>query len=90
MIEPIQLENKKAIAFNGKGQSCESFYLEKDLEEYFKCEHMGKYYKEQFDKQGYHFNFCKTRMFQYDLSVWYLCVAMSRISPKNITINRDR
>ena len=88
-IKPVNPENKDTIIFNGKNNSCESFYLEKNLENYFKGS-MGEYYKKQFDKKKYHFNCCKTRMWEYDLSVWYMYVALNHISKDNITIWRDR
>ena len=61
MIEPIQLENKKAIAFNGKGsESCETFILTKNLT------------REPIGDGLEHFNFCKTNRNPYDKVVWKL------------------
>ena len=89
-IIPIEQNNPNIIAFNGKNQSCETFWLCKNIEDYFNDNHMGDYYKEEFDKKGYHFNFCKTRMFPYDIDVWYLYVICLNVSKDNIEINRDR
>jgi len=89
-IIPIEQNNPNIIAFNGKNQSCETFWLCKNIEDYFNDNHMGDYYKEEFDKKGYHFNFCKTRMFPYDIDVWYLYVICLNVSKDNIKINRDR
>jgi|TARA_Y100000296_G_C5079178_1_gene209006 hypothetical protein len=89
-IIPIEQNNPNIIAFNGKNGSCETFWLCKNIEDYFNDNHMGDYYKEEFDKKGYHFNFCKTRMFPYDIDVWYLYVVCLNVSKDNIKINRDR
>ena len=48
------------------------------------------YNKDEYKKQGYHFNFCKTRMFEYDIDVWYLYVVAFSVSKGNIEISRDR
>ena len=76
--------------FNGKNQSCETFMLCKNIDDYFKNKHMGDYYKKEYEKEGHHFNFCKTRMFDYDIDVWYLYVVASAVSKDNIHISRDR
>ena len=62
----------------------------KNIDDYFKNKHMGDYYKKEYEKEGHHFNFCKTRMFDYDIDVWYLYVVASAVSKDNIHISRDR
>ena len=89
-IEPYD-KNPDQIAFNAKGNGCETFVLNKNLDEYFKSEHMGSYYKEKYEKDGNHFDFCKTRMFPYDIDVWHMLKVARIVSPDNITeISRDR
>ena len=85
-------ESESEIAFNGKDGSCETFVLLKNIEDYWGDDenYMSSYYKKEFDKNGYHFNFCKTRMFPYDIDVWYLYVVCFNVSKDNIDISRDR
>ena len=89
-IIPIEDTDENLIAFNGKGKSCETFWLCKNIEDYWSAGHMDDYYKEQFNKNGHHFNFCKTRMLPYDIDVWYLYVVCFNVCKDNITISRDR
>jgi len=91
-IVPIENNNPNIIAFNGKNGSCETFFLCKNIEDYWadESDHMSSYYKEEFDKNGYHFNFCKTRMFPYDVDVWHLYNVCFNVSKDNISIRRDR
>jgi hypothetical protein len=88
-ISPLDCPDN-IIMFNGKNESCETFMLCKNLDDYFNDQHMGDVYKDEYKKQGYHFNFCKTRMFEYDIDVWYLYVVAFSVSKGNIEISRDR
>ena len=88
-IDPLDCPDN-IIMFNGKNQSCETFMLCKNIDDYFKNKHMGDYYREEYEKEGFHFTFCKTRMFDYDIDVWHLCVVAEAVSKDNIHISRDR
>jgi len=87
MIRIIQ-NDENTIMFEGNPDSCERFWLEKKLSGYFKDPDMGKWYKEQFDENGYHHGFCKTRMLPYDLAVWYLLVTINHFTDV-LEISRD-
>ena len=80
-------ENENEIAFNGKDGSCETFVLCKNIEDYWQDR---KWIKEDFEKDGYVFSCCKTRMYPYDIDVWYLYTVAFALCKDNITISRDR
>ena len=87
-IEPWA-NNPCQISFNAKGDGCETFVLHKNIEDNFSDSHHWR--KERFDKEGYHFDFCKTRMHSYDIDVWHLLTVCHIVAPDVIIdISRDR
>ena len=73
-------------ATNGKGVTtiaihgdCESLILSK-----------YRRTKKNYEDDNLSFNFCKTRMAQYDLAVWYLLCSCNQLLGEDFTICRDR
>ena len=46
--------------------------------------------KKDYDDDNLSFDFCKTRMAQYDLAVWYLLCSCNHLLGKDFRISRDR
>ena len=86
-IEPYD-SKPDHIAFNARGEGCETFVLHKNIEDNWS---EREWKKESFDKDGYHFDFCKTRMFSYDIDVWHMLTVARVVAPESIIeISRDR
>lgn len=46
--------------------------------------------KKNYEDDNLSFNFCKTRMAQYDLAVWYLLCSCNQLLGEDFRISRDR